>query len=68
MRTLILLMLLSVTPGLALAAGDVADQAAATTARVAGGQIVNKAQSAKTAAQWAQLRPDYRALRPGLTR
>jgi len=60
-------MLLSAPPGPVLAAGDIPDKTPATTARVAGGQIVSKAQSAKTAAQWAQKRPGYKALRPGKT-
>jgi len=67
MKTLILLMLLTVLPGLVLAAGDASGETAAITARVAGGQIVNKAPSAKTAAQWARQRPGYKALLPGQT-
>lgn len=57
-----LCLLLGATPVLA------ADQPDAGTghARVAGGTIVDKAPSQRTAAEWAKQRPNYEALKPRL--
>jgi len=67
MRTLTLMLLLSLPFGLALANSDANNKIAAASARVAGGQVVSKAQSEKSSAQWAARRPGYKRLNPGKT-
>ena len=58
------MMLLAASLPAAWAADDAPAAGAARQARVAGGQVVTLADSAKTAAQWAERRPNYQALKP----
>jgi len=64
-----LVVLMSFAPGAWAGSHEQATAAAEATAgdrvaRVAGGQSVTLAESKNSASQWAERRPDYRALRP----
>lgn len=65
MKRLMVLMILVLSAGLSLAAGQVANHAPEGSARVRGGLEVVKAGSARDDAQWAARRPDFQYLRPG---
>ncbi len=59
------LMILALSAGLSLAAGQVTTHAPEGSARVRGGLEVVKAGSARDDAQWAARRPYFEYLRPG---